>query len=804
MFRNHITVALRALLKNRAFTIINIAGLCIGITCALCIFIFVKDELSYDRYHPKSDSIFRVIQEGKGEHSASLPFPAGPTILHDYPELVETETRLFNWQASTLSIVYEKGTDRKIFNEPHFFYADSTFFKVFQFPFVEGNPEKAISGPDMVVITQSTAKRYFGDEEAVGKVISFEGKQNLTVTGVIKDVPDNSHFKIDFIASFKSLEQQFGPQLGESLPQNWYWNPVWTYVLLKHPSDREALQKQMPFLVQKYYHPSLKDQTDLTLQPVTDIYLTSSSEFEIGPMSDIRYVYIFSIIGIAILLVACINFVNLTTARSAERFKEIGVRKVMGAKRFNLILQFITESMVITVVAGTLAGLLALLLVPSLGHFTEKNLHLSTLFQPLFIIAFGLIILCVGLVSGSYPAFVMSSQDAVKVLKPGSGKFSGNALLRKVLVVFQFVVSVVLISGTIIAYQQVTYLRSAKLGFEGEQVIGVPIQRSSVVPRFESFKDALLQNSDITGVTGCHAIVGRDFQTNNYKKKGEDDMVTYPLLLVRNDFFKTMDIKLLGGHDFSKEYTSPGFKGVINRAMMEKLGWKTPDEAIGQVMDAAMEKEITITGVCENFNYTSLKQPVGPMIIVGAEGPIADFFTNFLLVRVKPQNIPQTVDFMRSTWKSFVNESAFDYFFLDDKLDQIYKTEEKFNKVVTVFSMLAIGIGAMGLFGLAAFSVQKRRKEISIRKVIGASTQSIFSLLSADFLMLIVIAGIIGIPLSWYLINKWLDGFAYRVDVGILGFASSLVIILTIAVVTISFQVYKAATGNPAESLRSE
>lgn len=800
MFRNHLLIALRNLLKNKLYSIINIAGLAIGITCVLCIFIYVKDELSYDRYHKNADRIFRVIQEGTGEHSASLPFPVGPTLLHEHGDMVESYVRLFNWQASTLSIVYDQGTDRKVFNEPRFFFGDSTFFRVFDFSFIKGDPVTALNGPDKVVITASIARKYFGEDEPIGKVISFEGKQNLQVSGVIADVPGNSHFRFDFMASFRSLESQFGG----GLPQNWYWNPVWTYVLLKDKKDEDAFNKQMPFLVKKYYHPSLRDQTELRLQPLTDIYLKSASEFEISAMSDIRYVYIFSIIGISILLVACINFINLTTARSAERFKEIGVRKVMGAFRFNLILQFITESMVITLVAAVLAGLLAAILIPVLARFADKDLSIQVLMNPLFLSAFTLIIIVVGLISGSYPAFFLSSQEAVHVLKANTGRLSGNALLRKALVVFQFVVSVVLISGTIIAYRQVGFMRSAKLRFEGEQIIVVPVQRSSLVPKFDAYKDVLLLNDHITGVTACHAVVGRDFQTNNYKKQGADDMITFPLLLVRDDFFKTMGVKLLAGHEFSREFTEPGYKAVINRMMSEQLGWKNPEDALGQVLDAAMEGKVTVVGVSEDFHYTSLRQPVGPLIVVKAEEQFANFFTNFLYVRAKSANLPETIGYLRKQWKEFVSESAFEYFFLDDSLDQIYKAEEKFNKVTTLFSLLAIGIGAMGLFGLAAFSVQKRRKEISIRKVIGASTGSILGLLSKDFLMLILLAGALGIPVSWYLIDQWLSGFAYRVPIGYAGFVVSLVIILLIAMLTISFQVFKAATGNPAESLRSE
>ncbi len=801
MFSNHFRVARRHLAKNKLFSLINIVGLTIGITCALCIFVFVRDELSYDRYHDKANRIFRVIQVGIGEHSASLPFPVAPTLQHEHGDLIESTVRLFNWQASTLAVVYENGTDVKSFNEPRFFFADSTFFKVFTYQFVEGDPATCLDGPDKVVITRSTAAKYFGQEPAVGKVIRFEGKRDMTVSAVVEDVPRNSHFQFDFIASFRSLVAQFG---GVRLPENWYWNPVWTYVLLRHPEDEAALNKQFPYLVKKYYDPSLKDQTELVLQPLTDIYLKSSSIYEISPMSDIRYVYIFSIIGISILLVACINFINLTTARSAERFKEIGVRKVMGAFRIQLIIQFITESMLITLIAAVLALGLTALLLPVLEFFTDKKLSLLALANGGVLAAAVSIIIAVGLISGCYPAMVLSSQEAVSVLKSNSGKFSGNSMLRKALVIFQFVVSVILISGTIVAYRQVHYMRTAKLGFNREQVLVLPVQRSSLVPRYEAFKDALLQNDKITEVTGAHAVVGRDYQTNNYKKQGQDDYVTYPLLLVRDDFMRAMGVKMLAGHDFTREFTEPGYKAIINRTMMVSLGWKNPEDAVGQVLDGAMEGKVTIVGVAEDFHYASLKEQVGPLIVVRTEKGTTNFFTNFVLIRVSQQQLPETIDFIRSRWKEFVAETPFDYFFLDDNLNQIYIKEEKFNRVITSFSLLAIGIGALGLFGLAAFSVQKRRKEISIRKVIGASSQSIVQLLSGDFLALILAAGVVGVPLSWFLIDKWLSSFAYRVDIGALGFVISVVLILLIAMMTISYQVIKASRINPAEALRAE
>jgi len=370
--------------------------------------------------------------------------------------------------------------------------------------------------------------------------------QDMTVSGVIEDVPDNSHFRFDFMASFTSLKTlRFGRRIGP--PDRWYWNPVWTYLLLKDPKNVDQISAQFPRIVHKYYEEALRDRVEFVLQPLTDIYLKSNSDFEISAMSDIKYVYIFAILGVAILLVACINFINLTTARSAERFKEIGVRKVMGAFKANLIIQFISESMVISIIAYALAFGITILLIPILNNLTDKALTVSAFVDLRFVVASIAIVFFAGAISGVYPAFIFSTQDAVKILKPNTGKFSGSAVLRKSLVVFQFVVSMIFISGTIIAYKQIRYMRDASLGFDHDQIIVIPSKRTSVVPKFEAFKDVLLQNSNIINVTAAHAVVGKDHETNNYKKQGEDDFVTYPVLVVRNDFIKTFEAKYLPG-----------------------------------------------------------------------------------------------------------------------------------------------------------------------------------------------------------------------------------------------------------------
>jgi putative ABC transport system permease protein len=805
MLKSYLTVALRFLARHQVFAFINIFGLAIGAACAICIFLFVSNELSYDTYHPNADRIFRVIQggDGEGEQSSSLPFPSGPTLLHDYPDAIEKQVRLFNFQASSLAVVQETGTERKAFNETRFFFGDSTFFDVFPFEVIVGDPHKALNGPGLVVINESTAQRYFGNTAVIGQVFKFEGKYDLTVTAVVKDIPQNTHFQFDFLASFASLQNLFEKGIPEN---NWYWNPVWTYVMLKPGQDPAELEKQMPFFVDKYYHPSVKADTELELQAVTDIYLTSKSLYEIGVMSDMRYVYVFSIVSIAVLLMACINFINLTTAHSAERFKEIGMRKVMGAQRKNLILQFISESVLMVLLAALIAVAITALVLPYLNLLTEKSLSLRTLVAPEYLLRFAGAILVTGLLAGSYPAFVLSRHQAVDVLKPNSGKFSGNILLRKMLVVVQFTIAVVFISGSILAFRQIDYMQNARLGFEGDQILVIPVQRLSIVPQYETFKKMLQSNSNVINVSTANVIVGREYQASNYKKEGTDDLSMYPCLFVRNDFAKTMGIPLLAGRDFSEEMTTPGYQAMINRSLAVQLGWKNPEDAIGQILDGTLEGKIEITGVTEDFHYASLKETVGPMIMLRSDlvAKHRDFFTRFVLVRVKGGDLDGTVDFARKKWSELVSESPFDYFFLDDNLDRLYKAEEKFNELGFIFSIVAISIGALGLFGLAAFAVRKRRKEISIRRVLGASVRSILLLLGSDFILLIFISSIIGIGLCWYLMSAWLEGFAFRIDIGPMAFVVGVLSLLLMTALTIGVTTARASTANPVDNLRSE
>jgi putative ABC transport system permease protein len=800
MFIEYIKIAIRQIFKEKAFSFVTIFGLAVGLTCVLNILLFVRDELSFDKYHVNADRIYRVIQGGDSEEqSSSLPFPTGPTLINDFPEFIEDYVRLFNFQASTLSIVYDEGSTHAAYNEPRFFFADSAYFKIFDHKFISGNPVRALNGPGLVVVTESTAQRYFGTTDAIGKTIRFEGKYDLMVNGVIEDVPSNSHFKFDFVASFASL-----PSLGFPIPEkNWYWNPVWTYVLLRENTQRNQVQDHLKDFVQKYYHPSLKDETELNLQPLENIYLYSRSEYEIGPMSDSRYIKVFSIVALVILLIALINFVNLSTARATDRFKEVGVRKVTGASNRRLLVQYLTESVFISVLSLVLACMLTVGSIPLVNRLADKTFSIGEIFEPGVVVAGVAITLFTGLCAGIYPAIYLSSLNPSRILKSGQSKASG-ALLRKVLTMFQFGVSVVLMIMAFVIYSQTEFMKNSALGFETEHVLVLPVQRLSIVPDYELFKKQILENSSVLSVSTTNTLLGKETQASNYKKKEEVDMALYPCLFVRNDFATTMGIKLLAGTDFTEDITAPGYYAIINNSLCKKLGWQ-PADAVGKKIDGTLEGEITVTGVSEDFHYAPLKQAIGPMIMLRADlTKHRDFFTRFVMIRVQGSNLAESISFLRSTWNKRVPESPFDYFFLDEKLDTVYKQEDKVNKIVNVFSFVALFIACLGLYGLAVFSFRIRKKEVAVRKVMGASGSSIARLFALDFMKLVVVGFAAGSVLAIYVAGEWLEGFAYRVPVSPWLFAMCLLVITAVALSTILVQTIRATVTNPVTVLRNE
>ncbi|MGB3861634.1 MAG: ABC transporter permease, partial [Candidatus Aminicenantaceae bacterium] len=555
MFNNYLKIALRNIFKHKGYSLINIIGLAIGMACCLLILLYVQDELSYDRYHKNADRIYRVIEEvrleGVGEESSSMPFPTGDTLPLEYPDAVEASVRFYNFQLPTMSMQYG-ALDEKLFNEPRFFFADSAVFQVFSFEMTEGDPKKALEEPNTIVITEAMVEKYFEDEDPIGKTLRWQNGVNLNVTGVLKDIRPNSHFQFDFLGSFATLRRLYGG----NLPQTWYWNPCWTYILLKEGASPDALQAQFPALVQKYFPDSIKDKVVVKLQPLKDIHLFSHLDYEINPNSDISYIYIFSAIAVFVLLIACINFMNLATARSANRGREVGMRKVLGAYRMQLIKQFLGESMILCVIAAVFAVLIVEIVLPAFNAFSGKVLSTDYFTDGRLLVGLGLITLTVGILSGIYPAFFLSGFDPVKVMKGTLERDGKSSTFRKVLVVVQFAISIILIIGTIICFQQLNYLRNSGLGFNKDQVVILPAYGTGPARWFERYRERILQNPHIARVSAIEDVLGAKYQTGSFIPEGtsEANMQQIPLLVVTHDFIETFDMEMVSGRSFSKEF----------------------------------------------------------------------------------------------------------------------------------------------------------------------------------------------------------------------------------------------------------
>lgn len=805
MFKNYLKIAYRNIIKHKGYTLINISGLTIGIACCLLILLYVKDELSFDTFHSKADRIYRVIEHVKigdvGEESASMPFPFGETIPVEFPDAVESSVRFFNFQSPTLPLSNPEFANKN-FNESGFYFADSNLFNIFDFELVRGNPETALSEPNALIITESMVSKYFNDQDPVGKVLRFQNQVDLQITAIAKDSPPNSHIQFNFIASFSTLRQLFGG----NYPPNWYWNPCWTYILLRENVNPQSVEAQFPNIVQKYFPDVIKEKSEIFLQPLSDIHLKSHLDYEMGPNSDISYIYIFSAIAIFILAIASINFMNLATARSANRSREVGMRKVLGAFKGQLIKQFLGESILMSVVSAVIAVVAVQLLLPTFNSFAEKNIIVNYFNDGMLISALVGIALFVGIVSGLYPAFFLSAFQPQSVLKGGLSKGAKNSKFRKALVILQFSISIMLIIGTIILYQQLNYLQNQNLGYEKDKVLMIHGYNAQLSNWYDTFKGRILQDSRIANVTVMEEALGSKHQTATYRPEGstEPQGMQVPRLMAHFDFVKTMGMELAAGRDYSKEFAADTLNSIIiNEAAAKYFGW-TAEEAIGKRIYQGQNTR-QVVGVIKDFNFASLHNSIKPFILdITPNGQLMNFFLRYIAVKINSNDLSGTLAFLEEKWKEILPNRSFDYFFLDDNLNRLYKAEQKMGKIFTAFSGLAIFIACLGLFSLASFTAEQRTKEVGIRKVMGATVPGIIGLLSREFLFLVLAANLIAWPLAYYSMNKWLDTFAYRIDVGMFTFFLAGLAALFIAVITVSYQAYKAATMNPAKSLRSE
>jgi putative ABC transport system permease protein len=804
LIKNYLKIALRNLLKFKAYSFINIFGLAIGIAACMMILLYIRDELSYDKYNAKADQIYRIHTFGKLAGNeiniAVSPPPLGETLVRDYPEVVQYTRLLPN---KTMLIRYKDN----VFNESNFFWADSTVFDVFTIPFIEGDPKTALNQPHTVVLTEKLAKKYFGKEDPMDKIMKFEDGTPYTVKGVVQNCPPNAHFHYDIFASIASLG------LGDT--PYWISNNFYTYIVLRKGVPGSELEAKLPGFAEKYAGPQLKELFgasweelrksdniyEFHMQPLTDIHLNSHLDYELEPNSDIKYVYIFSIIALFILLIACINFMNLSTARSAVRSKEVGIRKVLGSNKTQLVKQFLSESILLTFIAVVIAIALVEIFLPSFNTLAGKDLHTSYFNNFITIPVLVLVVIIVGLIAGSYPAFFLSSFRPVTVLK-GNLNHIGGSWLRSGLVVFQFAISIILFIGTFIIYGQLKYVQDKNLGFDREHVL-VVTRAWALENQSQTFKNELMNNTHIVSASNTDNLPGRLFGQTVFKPEDSQSPQQYILAIMSTDydFAKTMKLKLAEGRYFSREHASDSLTVVINESAAKLMGIKDPvgKRVIlqGRTNDESMV--FTVIGVLKDFNFESLHQKIRPLAIFLNKGQTA-----YLPVRIRPADVAGSVSFVEKEWKKFVPNKPFEYFFLDEDFNKLYQSEQKTGEIFSVFSVLAIFIACLGLFGLAAFTAERRTKEIGIRKVLGASIPGIVILLSKEFTKWVLVANIIAWPLAYYFMNNWLQNFAYRIDPGWGTFLLSAVIALFIALLTVSFQAIKVAVANPVNALRNE
>jgi putative ABC transport system permease protein len=807
MFKNYLKVALRNLWKSKGFSAINIIGLAAGLGVCLLIVLYVADELSYDRYNDKSARIYRLdadIYFNNTQFTSSIsPKPLAFTLAKECPQ-VEQMVRI-NYQND---ILVKKGGDW--IRDHHLAYADSTFFKVFTVPMVTGDPNTALNEPHSIVIDESAARRYFNSTDVVGKTLELENKTICKVTGVMKDFPRQSHFHLSFIQPQR--DRGYQGDNDQWLSNNWH-----SYILVRPGVDRAFLQSRVDATVNKYLglqlqqmlHTSIQDMQHqgahfmYHLMPLEAIHLHSTKDYEMEPNGDINTVYIFSFIAILILVIACVNFMNLSTARSANRAKEVGIRKVAGSTKGDLITQFLTESVLLSFFSLLLALGIALLLLPMFNQLAGKELHASSLFSPRFLSLLVLLVFLVGCLAGSYPAFYLSSFQPILVLKGKVASGLKGSLLRSILVVGQFVISIGLIIGTIVIYNQLHYIRSRETGFNRDQVLvihnaylaGDPVKTfRKELTQLTGVADASL-SGDLPTVGGGYDQEGW-FRTPSMDTKGA---VVLTDLFVDEHYIPTLGMKIVKGRNFSIDFPSDSTGIILNESAVHLLGWKDPiNQLFYRPGDSMKSVAYHVIGVVRDFNFSSMHDKVGPLVINMGDN------RGSLAVRLRGGNITGPVNQIEAKWKAIANGVPFTYTFMDDDFNKLYQTEQQTGQLFISFAVFAIFIACLGLFGLVTYAAEQRMKEIGIRKVLGAKVGGIVGLLSRDFIKLVLIASLIAFPIAWWGMSLWLNGFAYRIDISWWIFVVAGSAALLIALVTVSLQTIRAALANPIKSLKSE
>lgn len=797
MLKSYLKSALRHVRRQPLYAMINLAGLAIGLAGTMLILLYVQRETSYDRFHQHADRIVRVAVEanysGNERRHCLTSARLGPTLAQEFPE-VEQYVRLGLVRRETYVRQGEK-----LFREKRLLFADSTFFEVFDFPLIAGNPQSALRAKQTLVLTESAARRYFGDENPLGRSLTIElGRPvEFQVTGVMRDVPENSHLRFEMVISFVTLPPLFYGPIDRWLRQDFY-----TYLLLADAAAAEQVSAKLPAFYQRHMaqeFAGIGSSLRFFLQPLTDIHLRSHLEHELEANGDLAYVMIFSLVAVLILAIACINFMNLATARASKRAREVGMRKVVGARRSELVRQFLGEALVFAALAFLLALALTWLLLPLFNNLAGYTLQPADLLQPSLLVPMLLLAVLAGMLAGSYPALLLASFRPIVALKGRQGVQGKRG--RQVLVVAQFFVSVFLIAGTLAVIRQVDYMRTKKLGFAGEQIVAMPIRDAGMRQRLDAIKGAMESHPGVKVVSASSGLPGGIVSVDGIKPKGAQEVWVTNMLWVDFDFIEAMGMRMVAGRSFDRQFTTDVDEAfILNERAIAALGWQQSwAEQEIEWQGPRHSKRGRVIGIVEDFHFKSLHLEVEPIVL-----QLDPAIASFVLARIDPLQAAEALDGLASVWQQFAPAHPFDYFFLSDEFNKLYQTEEKLQTIFLVFSVLAIAIACLGLFGLAAFAAEQRTKEIGIRKVLGATPAGIAVLLSGEFARLVLLSLLFAFPAAWFAIQRWLSGFAYRASIDWSLFVLAALLALGIAMLTVSFQVIRASLADPVRALRHE
>ncbi len=803
LLKNYLTIAKRNIVKNKLYTIINITGLSIGIICFLLTLIYIKYEYEYDRYHKNAGNIYRIVcktgtEIGQERNDACCPSPFADVLKYEYPDVIKESVRFWNYWGLGFSVQYND----KIFREVNFTFVDSSVFKIFDFEFIKGSSEHALAGPYKTVITESAAKKYFGENDPLGKSLKVNDGYEILVTGIIKDIPEQSHFHFDFFVSYSTLKIMAWKRYLDS----WSEKFCYTYLLLQNGVSSEEMSSKFPGFVKKFIQSGNQKYDNYYLQPLSDIHLKSIMDNEIEPNSNIRHLYILFSISVFILFLAVINYINLTTAYSTVRIKEISVRKIAGSKRLQLIFQFLSESTAFCIISILFALVIITLILPYLSTLAGKNLSfypLTGFKEILSLVIFGILL---GLLSGFYPAIFVSSFRPAEF----SGNMSGISMKkgsgRKILIVFQLLIASMLIICTIVMNKQVNFIQSFNVNYDKNNIVILSVNQTPVAGEsYGSFVNEIKQMPGILNASGMRIIAGYNHIKENFTVEGFSSSISkqlFPFLLVRHNFMETFGLKISEGRSFSRKITSDEENAVLINETMARYLFRDTYKAVGKKLNHAGWGTLNIIGVLKDFNFESLHTPVQPLIVKLIWPRRKSPLTDYLAVRLNGDNIEGSLNILQDKWKKYAPNSAFQYFFLDDKLNQSYSTESILGRLSLVYTVIAVAIACMGLFGFISFITKKKTREIALRKVLGATLPDIIKLFSREFAVLFLTANFIIWPASWFVAEKWLQNFAYRIDVSIWIFVMSTLITFLISIITLMYHTINAASANPVDTIK--